>query len=132
MCDTYHILPIDYEGSIQYESISVYISAKTTNDDYRCRDHDTRDIVVCDNNECLIYKDCKGYWYNISTAKSHINEDIGESISCLFNVECLSGKYPYVTVLLNENYYKVVSEEHDTDRGRAILDAEYSLKIHVF
>lgn len=136
--DDLTILPSDYDGDDDdFEIVTVKISARTTEDDYRSRDLNNESIVVEDMDNLLIYFTGAGNYYTFNDYQNEreksavISETIGRQIAQLFSIDCPHGKYPEVTVSLDSTYYDIIKEDYDTDRGRGFIDAEYELCVFI-
>jgi hypothetical protein len=129
------ILDTNYDGELDYDFITIKISARTTEDDYRCRDLEDYTIIIVDEDDYLIQFESTDYRRGFrrlrEREKSHISENIGNQIVSLFVVDCPDGKQPEVRIDLNHNQYDVFKEAYDYDRNRGFLDAEYRILIHI-
>jgi|SRR5579872_4128158 len=127
----FHLLPMDYEGELEYKTLTIYISACTTKDEYRCRDLDTHSIRVFDDEDNLIYHYSDDYRDSPQKRDSSIREEVGEGLSSIFSLDCPHGKTPEIDVRLNGGFYSCIDEDHDDDRSRGSIHAEYQFKVYI-
>lgn len=104
----------------QVKEYMIYISATTTENEYKCRKLDY--YTVCINFECVYTTDP-----NQSMETINCSENIIDYVLSNLNVSCPDGKYPSVNISGELNY---LSEDYDTDKNRGSVNYRASLWVY--